>query len=321
MTTTNHQAAASSSSPLPKLYTSTPAWRCSEQSHKRLHRDGEVCTGSPPTSPIIDTPSKRARLERKKNAALLGLGSSQAAQPTPSRPAPAKTVPAPSNLRAQTSANADAADGDVVPAAAAPPQDDDDDAVDDRQEFDYDDTRNFRADNVEEEEEEDYFNLAVSSHQHTPSQHGSASERIPDTPFDLPSSPPLPFLTASNLSALQDQAPPPPPSQLPLAADASPPPPSVRSLSSAVAAQISRLILRTDINVAHHRASTTQLAAAQGELTVARGQVRQEVVRGDGWRNAVVALLVLCLAYVIWCWWNSAEFEFLENARREWWGL
>jgi hypothetical protein len=318
MTTTNNQAAASSSSLLPKLYTSTPAWRCSEQSHKRLHRDGEVCTGSPPTSPIIDTPSKRARFERKRTAALLGSGSSQATQPTPSRPAPAKSAPAPSNLRAQTSANADAADGDVVPAAAAPAQDDDD-AVDDRQEFDYDDTRSSRVDNVEEEE--DYFNVAHTPSQHTPSQHGSASERIPETPFDIPSSPPLPFLTASNLSALQDQAPLPPPSQLPFAAGASPPPPSVRSLSSAVAAQISRLILRTDINAAHHRASTIQLAAAQGELTVARGQVRQEVVRGDGWRNTVVALLVLCLAYVIWCWWNSAEFEFLENARREWWGL
>jgi hypothetical protein len=321
MTTPNPQPAAAptSSSPLPKLYTSTPAWRCGEQSHKRLHRDGEACTGSPPTSPINDTPSKRARFERKRNAALLGSGSSQATQPTPSRPAPAKPAPAPSGLRAQVTANADAADGDVATAAAAPSREDND-AVEERQEFDYDDTRSSRADSVEEEE--DYFNLPLSSHQHTPSQHASASERIPETPLNLTSSPPLPFLTASNLSALQDQAPPPPPDQLPFAAAASPAPPaSIRSLPSAAAAQISRLILRSDINAAHHQGATRQLLATQGDLTVARGQIRQEVVRGDGWRNTVVALLVLCLAYVIWCWWNSAEFEFLENARREWWGL
>jgi hypothetical protein len=300
MITTANQQATSSSSPLPKLYTSTPAWRCGAQSHKRLHRDGEPCTGSPPTSPIIDTPSKRARMERKRNAALLGLGSSQATQPTPSRPAPVL-----SNLRVQTSASPDAPEG-------APAQDDEA-IVDNRQEFDYTSPDRSLAANVEEED--DYFNLA-----RTPSQH--ASERIPDTPFDLPSSPPLPQLTAENLFELGAQAPGPAPDQLPFAAaTAFPPLPSVCSLSSAVAHQISRLILRTDINALQYQASSTQLVAARGDLSVAHGRVRREMVRGDGWRNALVGLMVLCLAYVIWCWWNSAEFAFIEESRRRWWGL
>jgi hypothetical protein len=88
-----------------------------------------------------------------------------------------------------------------------------------------------------------------------------------------------------------------------------------------VAHQISRLILRTEINAAQYQASTRQLVVAQGDLTVAHGQVRQEIVRGDGWRDALVAVLVLGLAYVIWCWWHSVEFEFLEESRRKWYGL
>jgi hypothetical protein len=182
--------------------------------------------------------------------------------------------------------------------------------------------------NVEHDDSQDF--VIPSS---PPSQH-HALERIPETPMgDLPSSPPLPLLTADNLRQLNSQ----PAHQGSRGARtgasssfshlshpfASPgaPPPSVYSLPSEIAHQISRLILRTQINAANHAASEEQLEATRGALEMALVRLQQEASRVDTWMGTTVALLLLCLAYAAWCQYNSAEFEFIEECRREWFGL
>jgi hypothetical protein len=162
----------------------------------------------------------------------------------------------------------------------------------------------------------------------SPPIHNQALERVPETPLaDLPSSPPLPLLTAANLHQLNRR----PshagargaPSSSHSHSHASPPapPPSIRSLPSEVAHQISRLILRTQIHELKHHASEEQLGATRGALETALARGQHEASRVDTWRGIVVALLLLCLAYAAWCQYRSAEFEFIEECRREWFRL
>lgn len=287
-------------------YSSSSVWRCNTP-HERLHRDSKPCTGSPPTSPIIDTPSKRERMERKKTAAM--LENSQATDPTPSRPAR-------SGLGIQAVVDQDTQEETELPANVEPENTGDSFSA-------FDPSSNNDQSSPEQPP-------------HTPLQNTSAqqaSDRIPETPTgsgggNFPSSPPLPNLTAENLSILQIQSadqPPAPatprPASSPFAVPASPPPASVWSMPSNVAHQIRRLMLRNRIDQANTQASSTQLVATQGHLSAARERTRHEAARSRAWRNTLTAVLVLCLAYVVWCYRNSAEFEFIDECRRKWYGL
>ena len=80
-------------------------------------------------------------------------------------------------------------------------------------------------------------------------------------------------------------------------------------------------MLRTKINAAKHEASEEQLEATRGALSVALARVQIEVSRANNWMAITVALLLLCLAYAAWCQHNSAEFAFIEESRRKWFGL
>lgn len=237
-------------------------------------------------------------MERKRTAAL--LGNSQATDPTPSRPAR-------SGLGIQTVVDQGTQEETELPA------------------------------NVEPEDTGAYFGAFDHSNNdqsspeqpHTPLQNTSdqpTSDRVPETPagsggVNFPSSPPLPDLTAENLSILQIQAADQAPADSPTEVPASPPPASVQSTPSNLAHQIRRLMLRNRIDQANTQASETQLVATQGRLSVARERTRQEAARSRAWRNALTAVLVLCLAYVVWCYRNSAEFEFIDECRRKWYGL
>lgn len=272
---------------------SSNQWRCP---HKRLHLDNQDCVPISPDSPIIDTPSKTRKLQARRNAALL-VNSQATTQPTPTGP------PARSRRNASKGSLASVADS---------PRDQGD---------------NFAREESQVSEASRDFLLMPSS---PPSQH--AAERVSETPLaDLPSSPPLPRLTAANLHQFNSQAA--HKSAIGVGsrsssdrshADvpaASPPAPSVHSLPSEVAHQISRLVLRTRINALKHNASEVQLEATRAALETALARVQQEASRVDAWMATAFALLLLCLAYAAWCQWDSAEFALIEERRREWFGL
>lgn len=292
---TRSQTAQSSSAsprstpaPLP-LSSEESTWRCGRKG--RLHRESGQCTNTPPTSPIIDTPAKRARLSRQRNALL---PDSQTTQPTPS---------------------------------AAPrqrPQMEADQTEEEEQQEEEESLVPANAQEVDDAHENDQESQQLPSHlSRTPSP--AASERIPETPLGLglsiPSSPPLPALTAANLSLHDQQT---ATNQSATANDANIPasaapvdtastykrlrtPASIHSVATSVRYQISRLVLRADIN-------GKQYAAADRAH-------HHEAARGRAWRDALIALLVLCLAYAFWCYYNSADFEFIAAARRDWYGL
>ena len=268
---------------------SSNQWRCP---HQRLHLDDQDCVPISPDSPIVDTPSKYRKMQARRNAALL-VSSQTATQPTPSGP--------PAGLHNVTPKGS--------PAPASSPQDHGD---------------NHRQEESQNVDDSQTF-LVPSS---PPSHH--ALERVPETPLaDLPSSPPLPLLTAANLRQLNSQpahksargaGAPSSSSHADLPA-ASPPAPSVRSLPSEVAHQISRLALRTRINALKHDASEVQLKATRRALETALARVQLEAARVGAWMSTAIALLLLCLVHAAWCQWNSAEFAFIEECRRKWFGL
>ena len=276
-------------------HNSSNQWRCS---HKRLHLDNQDCIPISPESPIIDTPSKYRKMQAKRNAALL-VNSQATSQLTPSRP------PAGSHHNARKG---------TLSSIAKSPQD--------------------HGDNLAQEQSQAFDNSQTFLIPSSPPIRGvHPLERVPETPLaDLPSSPPLPLLTAENLRQLNSQ----PARQgargtgagapsssshadIPAASDA--PAPSVRSLPSDVAHRISRLVLRTRINALKHEASEMQLKATRGALETVLARVQHEALRVDGWMGTAVALLLMCLAYAAWCRRNSAEFAFIEECRRKWFGL
>jgi hypothetical protein len=163
----------------------------------------------------------------------------------------------------------------------------------------------------------DNYSVPSTSSQHLP----EFPSRIPETPvglglelgIDFPSSPPLLLsrLTDENLTLLQSQ------SADRLASSSSrlnQSSTAAWSLPSPVAYQISRLVLRAEINEAKYQAEAKQLVAA-------RSKAHQKAARLNAWRNSLVVLLLLCLTYAGRCHRNSAEFVFIEECRRAWYGL
>lgn len=154
----------------PPSNNSSNQWRCP---HQRLHLDNQDCIPISPDSPIIDTPSKYRKMQARRNAALL-VNSQATTQPTPSGP------PASSHRNDTPKGSLDS--------VASPPQD--------------------QGGNLAQEESPDFeaskgFFLVPSS---PPSYGGHALERVPETPVAaMPSSPPLPLLTAENLRQLDSQ--------------------------------------------------------------------------------------------------------------------
>ena len=274
-------------------------WRCF--GHERLHRDNQNCVPISPNSPIIDTPSKYNKMMAKRAAASM-LNNSQATQPTPSGPPAGARHDSPD----ESLGSADSSQ-DHNGSSSSSSNQQDNDAVDDN------------------------TNPGFAMPSSPPSHHSSS--RIPETPVGLgvdpASSPPLPLLTERNLLQLNNQ----PTSEAPAPASgshtshpaASPAAPasapSIRSLPSEVAHKISRLVLRTRINALNHQASERELEATRGALSTALARGRHEASRVTNWRATAMALLLLCLTYAVWCQYNSAEFEFIEECRRKWFGL
>jgi hypothetical protein len=272
---------------------SPPSWRCENRS--RLHRGDIDCTASsPPSSPIIDTPEKRKTFERKQNARQ--LQDSQATEPTPSRAA---------TLRPRPQARIGAAGPSATPTSS--------------RRMDLPTIREDRS--AEPGHHNDYDDGDL---QLTPEE-----DRIPETPLNLPSSPPLPLpqLTADNLSLLEGGGQTSGSSgSAPLQAESEsacglPPASTIVSLPAYVTHQISYLVQRSRINAQQHIAVQKHLAAMNGDLTTERERVRSTAARGEAWEVAFVGLVVLCLAYAVWCWFNSVEFEFIDACHRAAYGL
>lgn len=78
---------------------------------------------------------------------------------------------------------------------------------------------------------------------------------------------------------------------------------------------------RSRINVLQHIAAQKRLAAMEVDLVPEREKARRNAARSEAWEAAFVGLVVLCLAYVVWCWVNSVEFEFIDACRRAAYGL
>lgn len=306
----SHTPLATSSSTTTQVANSTSPWRCERT--ERLHRDGRPCTDSPPSSPIIDTPQKRVRMQRRAAGLLLN---SQSTQPTPSRAAALRLRP-----QARTSGGPPDPEGSVV--SANPGQ-------------------NNAFVNAHDSNEQGFFHLSPPSQQ-------TSEQPVPETPVGLgrglgmSSSPPLPQLTASNLSLLNGHA----ASQRSTASAANvaasalgrnnhndvrgdhtpipvmvTPASPVPSISSSTPAQIARLVLRTRINALKHSASEMQLAATQADLSFAHAKAQREAARSRKWQVTVVLLLLLCAAYVSWRCHRSAEFDFIEACQRAYLGL
>jgi hypothetical protein len=276
---------------------SSPAsWRCKNRS--RLHRGDEKCTASsPPSSPIIDTPEKRKTFERKRNARQLqDSQDSQAIEPTPSRAA---------TLRPRPQARIGAVGPSATPTSS----------------------RRMDLPTIREDssaESDDHNNYDDEELQLTPGK-----DRIPETPLNLPSSPPLPLpqLTADNLSLLEGggqtsgsggSAPPQAESE---SACGLPPASTIVSLPAYVTHQISHLVQRSRINAQQHITAQKRLTAMNGHLATERERVRRGAARGKAWEVAFVGLVVICLAYAVWCWFNSVEFEFIDACHRAAYGL
>lgn len=151
---------------------------------------------------------------------------------------------------------------------------------------------------------------------------------VPETPLglgvDIPSSPPQ-LLTENNLSVLNEQM---------ARSSASPSrndgnasnnivssTPTASAIPSEVRHRISRLVLRTQINALQHTAAQTKLNFAEERLEGAHALVRLEASAQKTWRHAAQLLLALCLAYAMWCAYNSAEMAYIEERRRLWFGL
>lgn len=307
--------------------TSTPStWRCAD--HKRLHRDNEACTNAPPSSPIVDTPSKRMRSERKL-AGSGGQSQSQQTEPTPSRPQRS------SQSRPQTGLVLDAvseegssseSEGSVgsfkLPGSpnsvhpsnyvhpSAPPG------------------SNFTTPAlgalslpdpaVPASWAEDDFNIPRPA-----AEQNSTSDRIPETPANPSIAPPhLPRLTESNLLALNSNSiSSPNPANIPSsnAAITSPSPPSLPSSTTpSTRARINRLLLRTHLTTLNHRA---ELSLAHQNLLAAQDLARREISRRKFWEAVCLALVMVWVLYGVWGWWNGAEFEYVRARGRERFGL
>jgi len=169
---------------------------------------------------------------------------------------------------------------------------------------------------------EEHRELARSNHDEgfqvtaAASSSRSSPDRIPESSVNLPSSPPLPLrqLNADNLSLLEGRSSSP---QAKAHSEAS----SARSLPAYALHQISRLVLRSRINALHHDAAQVRLAAAHEELGVLREITRHSAIRSKTWEALFFMLALFCLAYTVWCFINSAEFEFINSCRRACYGL
>lgn len=146
-----------------------------------------------------------------------------------------------------------------------------------------------------------------------------ASSIVPETPVALgvylPSSPLL--LTEGNLSILngQGQA---PRSSPPRASHASAAP-SIHP--SETNHRISRLVLRSQINALHASAAQAHLNVAEQRLSEAHTIANREASACKTWRHITQLLVLLCLAYMAWCVYNSCEFAYIEERKRGWYGL
>jgi hypothetical protein len=278
---------------------SPPSWRCNNQS--RLHRGDEDCTASsPPSSPIIDTPAKRMTFERKRDARQI-QDSQATTEPTPSRAANSRPRPQARTRGPVTSLvsplrirNLPTIHEDSSPEPARSNDDDDDDGFQSTQEED----------------------------------------RVPETPQNFPSSPPvpLPTLTADNLAQHNNQSISADTVNAPAAAAAAsesacglPPASIIVALPAYVTFKIAQLKQRSRIDALQHIAAQDSLVALQRrlepELERARRSAASGEARGEAWEAAFVWLALLCLAYALWCFYNSVEFEFIEACRRAAYGL
>jgi len=151
---------------------------------------------------------------------------------------------------------------------------------------------------------------------------------VPGTPQNLPSSPPvpLPTLTAENLAQLNNsQRNPAGTANAPAAASESacglPPASAIVSIPAYVTYKIAHLKQRSRINALQYDAAQERLVACNRELGHERERARRSAAKGEAWEAAYVWLVLLCLAYALWCFYHSVEFEFIEACRRAAYGL
>lgn len=263
--------------------TSSLTWRC--PNNERLHRenDDKTCTQEHLGLPIIDTPSKRLRLERRMASRSESQEGEMLATPSrPQRPSHARSRDGNSgSLQGQGDEN----DFQVIDeeSNSTPPS----------------------ADNNAS---------ANSSRTASIAPEHPLSERSPSISYE-DSLPPGPTATASQhvLSTLPDPTTPrsshvgllhanlltpdPTPTLLKHSSlSSSPSPPSPEEQAQA---RISRLLLRTKINDLQHQASHADFVLTQRKLREAQDLAQKERKRRGEWR---AVCLVLLLVLVCFCW-------------------
>jgi hypothetical protein len=141
-------------------------------------------------------------------------------------------------------------------------------------------------------------------------------DRIPETPQNFPSSPPVPLprLTADNLSLLQGGQPSGPAAvNAPAAASESacslPPASTIVDIPAYVTWRLAQLVRRSRINALQHEAAQERLTERQRELESEQERARRSAARGEAWEAAFVWLVLLVLVYALWCFYNSVEFD------------
>jgi hypothetical protein len=232
------------------------SWRCDNRS--RLHRGDENCTaGSPPSSSIIDTPAKRMTFEKRRGAHQM-QDSQATTEPTPSKAAGSRPRPQARIRGHVTSSVSPAARRVSLPTIR-------EDSVEPANHSNDDDNDN------------DGFQM-------------TEEDRIPETPQDFPSSPPVPLpqLTADNLSLLQGGQPSGPGAvNAPAAASKSacglPPASTIVDIPAYVTWRLTQLVRRSRINALQHEAAQERLTERQRELESERERARRGRRRSFGW--------------------------------------
>lgn len=276
---------------------STLSWRC--PAGQRLHRDDAECTDSPPSSPIIDTLSKRMRMEMKN--AGLHPNSQATTQPTPSRAQP----------RPQ---------GRGRPAGTCHSST--------YHDHDYDAEAEWINDAFSIPEGlmvVPYIRSSISSvissfgklwarNTIPPMEAGKDGYQVIATPADQTSNldripETLPRLTTGNLPALDNN------NGTNATSGTNPAngiTPSMLSIPSFIAGQISRLVLRCRIERLNHEAASAHLARVEQELEDAKEAVAEEALRAKIFRRLAWAFFMLALSLLVFYWWHEDDRDFIR---------
>lgn len=323
---------------------SPPSWRCTDH---RLHRGDKECTDSPPSSPIIDTPGKRLAYEKKMARLSQNQSSPSAGLPKPQKSGKTTAVPqGRGRARVLQSIEADAEitpavlDEELETALPSPPHG----------ESQVQSLAPIAAAVSAgiQKGKQIWRETTPFDHQVTDNEFAA----LPRSPVVRPSPPPNDLMSPLALTAQQDDLDVfNPEDDLPQPAFRKVPAPAnnergtarPQTSSHAMATSDELLRLRNRVRRMSHTLETQTARAARLEtrkhvheamrshhvqhialVERDRRQAEFEAERERGgrlfWMTVCFFLVLLVAAYVWWCYYNGADFEYIRERRAEMFG-